>query len=348
MPERRRAPDPNMPHAGPTLAERSAALLEALGLCKASDIDEVTPLAGGVASDIARVRFGDRVVCVKFALPTLRVAAEWRVPVRRGKAEFAWLTVARSVLPDSAPALFGWSDAAGGFAMEYVGGPDVYLWKAALLAEAPDRGEADRVARALGCIHAASARVGFDDRPFRNADDFDAIRLEPYLRFTAQKHPAVARHLMAMADRLLAKSQILVHGDVSPKNILIRQGEPVLLDAECATMGDPCFDIAFCLNHLALKAVHLPGSRAHLLGAVPRFWNAYRPFVRWEDPTALEARVASLLPMLMLARVDGKSPVEYLNADAQRLVRAHALPLIERPVARLVEVVEWIRAGTVG
>ena len=327
-----------------SLSARSASLLEELGLCQPSEIVEAVPLAGGVASDIARVRFRDRTVCVKFALERLRVEQDWRAPVHRGRAEYAWLTAARRVRPGIVPALHGWSDAQGGFAMEYIGGPGVYLWKAALLAEEPDRGEAAKVADALGAIHAESTRAGFNTGPFRNAPDFEALRLDPYLRHTAGKHSDLAAPLVDMADALGRQDLVLVHGDVSPKNILLRDDRPVLLDAECATMGDGVFDVAFCLNHLALKAIHLPGSRARLVQAILAFWAAYRLHLTWEDPAAFEARVARLLPMLMLARVDGKSPVEYLSPAGQAKVRALARALIARPVAH-VGAVAAILAG---
>ena len=329
--------EPGHPLYG-TLFERSARLLEGLGLCQTTEIIEAVPLAGGVASDIARVRFRDRVVCIKFALERLRVEQDWRAPLHRGRAEYAWLTVAQGVRPGIVPALHGWSDAQGGFAMEYIAGPGVYLWKAALLAEEPDRGEAARVADALGAIHAASTRPGFDAGPFRNAPDFEMLRLDPYLRHTARRHPDLAAPLVAMADALGRQGRVLVHGDVSPKNILLREGRPVLLDAECATMGDGVFDVAFCLNHLALKAIHLPGSRGRLLRAFLDFWAAYRPHLRWEDAAAFETRVARLFPMLMLARVDGKSPVEYLTPAGQAQVRTQARALIARPAAQLVAV----------
>jgi aminoglycoside phosphotransferase (APT) family kinase protein len=228
--------------------------------------------------------------------------------------------------------------------MEYLAGTDTYLWKAALLSEEPDRGEVARVGDALGRIHAASALPGFDRSPFFNRDDFRALRLEPYLTFTAGRHPDLAARLIALADRLYAAEIALVHGDVSPKNILFRGTDPILLDAECATMGDPCFDVAFCLNHLALKSVHLPASREKLLASVGHFWHAYSPHIAWEEPQAMEERVAALLPALLLARVDGKSPVEYLSEKGRSAVRALAVPLISRPVATLGELVTTLKA----
>lgn len=298
---------------------------------------EVRPLAGGVASDIAVVSLPGREVCVKFALAKLKVAEDWHAPVHRNKAEFAWLSAATACVPENVPKLFGWSADDNGFAMEFLTGETVYLWKDALLAAAPDRGEAQAVAAVLGRIHAASTAPDFDRSPFQNRDDFRALRLEPYLSFTARKHPDLAPQLTELVTSLYEADAVLVHGDVSPKNILFRDGEPIILDAECATMGDPSFDLAFCLNHLLLKALHLPASQKVLLASVLRFWSSYAPLVDWEDVADLEARVAALLPALMLARVDGKSPVEYLSEASQARVRALAVPLIARPVRRLVD-----------
>jgi hypothetical protein len=104
-------------------------------------------------------------------------------------------------------------------------------------------------------------------------------------------------------------------------------------------MGDPAFDVAFCLNHLMLKSVHLPQNRAGLRQAVLDFWRVYAARVGWEAPQATEARVAALLPALMLARVDGKSPVEYLTAEGQAEVRARALALLGRPAGTVAALV---------
>jgi aminoglycoside phosphotransferase (APT) family kinase protein len=327
---------------------KSTALITELGLGTEADVEEVRPLSGGVASDIAIVRLPDKLICVKFALPKLKVAADWRAPVHRNAAEYAWLQIAAQLMPESAVRLYGRSEALHGFAMEFLDGPDVYLWKAALLAEAPGRGEAERVADLLGRIHAASAEVGFDSAAFENRDDFRALRIEPYLGFAAGQHPALGSPLEALTEMLYESRQVLVHGDVSPKNILFRSGGPVLLDAECATMGDASFDPSFCLNHLVLKAVHLPGSRDRLLADIGRFWRRYAAHVSWERQAALEGRVCRLVPALMLGRIDGKSPIEYLGAAERELVRDLAAGLIRHPEDDLSAFIERLESSLKG
>ncbi len=316
---------------------RCRRLLVELGLCAPDQALVVTPLTGGVASDIALVQSGASRWCIKFALAQLKVAEVWLVPVRRNKAEYNWLLAASHVVPASVPVLYGRSDREGGFAMQYLDGDQVYLWKAALLAALPDRGEAALVGSVLGQIHAASTAADFNQNPFHNRDDFHAIRLEPYLLFTAFRHPDLSDRLHALTERLYTADRVLVHGDVSPKNILFRDGAPVILDAECATMGDASFDLAFCLNHLILKALHLPECRTRLLASVLDFWAAYSAHVTWEDSADLEARICALLPALMLARVDGKSPVEYLSAAHRAKLRQVTLPLIAAPKVRLTD-----------
>lgn len=318
-----------------TFELRCKSVVESLGLCRFDDVTSIKRLAGGVASDIAAVTFGDQTICVKFALNKLRVNEDWFAPIHRSKTEFAWLTVAAQIVPGATPTLYGCSDSENGFAMEYIDGSDVCLWKSDLLIGVQNKGVSCAVATTIGRIHAASTESGFDRTVFDTAADFESLRIDPYLRHTAGRHPDIAPRLLALADHLAQSKLALVHGDVSPKNILIRSGQPILLDAECASMGDPAFDVAFCLNHLLLKYIHLPDSRTNLLAATQQFWDAYAQHISWEDNNQMEARVTELLPALMLARIDGKSPVEYLSEASRTHVRAIARPLIDTPVKNI-------------
>jgi hypothetical protein len=145
--------------------------------------------------------------------------------------------------------------------------------------------------------------------------------------------------LKALAERTAKTKLALVHGDVSPKNILVGPQGPIFLDAECAWYGDPAFDLAFCLNHMLLKCVWVPGFSGKYLSCFDSLSSRYVKSVTWERPEALEQRVATLLPGLLLARIDGKSPVEYITAQADRnRVRAAATGLLKNPPATLSEV----------
>lgn len=327
---------------------RCEALLAEIGKQDILPLDEAKPLTGGVASDIAMVRKGDDKACVKFALAKLKVAAEWHAPVHRNAAEYAWLKVAADVVPEAGLKLYGRSDTDHGFAMEFLQGEEVYLWKDVLLAGQAPKGEAALMANMLGKIHQYSAKAEFDTSAFQNRDDFYALRIEPYLAYTAQQQPVVAEQLTLLADDLYASQIALVHGDVSPKNIFYRDGQPVLLDAECATMGDPVFDLAFCLNHLVIKSLHVPAIRHALWAEVQAFWDTYESYVDWEDAAGLQQRLCRLLPALMLGRVDGKSPVEYLDTDGQAQLRNLALQCIQQPQATIKEFIEQIKQALEG
>ena len=127
-----------------------------------------------------------------------------------------------------------------------------------------------------------------------------------------------------------------MHGDVSAKNILMGPHGPVFLDAECAWWGDPAFDLAFCLNHLLLKCLWVPHASDAFIASFDALAAAYLEGVDWEPSVDLERRTTALLPGLLLARVDGKSPVEYITEDVQRdLVRQVARGLLRLPVERL-------------
>lgn len=317
-------------------------LVVELGLGRAGDIQSIEPLTGGVASDIAKVVVAGNAICIKFALPKLKVAQNWRAPVHRNQAEYHWLLTASKIAPGAAPQLFGRSDTLHGFAMEYLDGEDVYLWKDALLKGALPRDEAGRTAEILGQIHAASALPDFDRSPFQNQDDFNDLRIDPYLRFTATRHPEFTAQITEVADALYRADTVLVHGDVSPKNVMIRGRAPVLLDAECATMGAPSFDVAFCLNHLVLKTFHMPQLHAVMRAEIATFWTVYARHIHWQNEGDLDHEVATLLPMLLLARIDGKSPVEYLHPETANLVRATALRLISTQPATLDDVLNNI------
>jgi aminoglycoside phosphotransferase (APT) family kinase protein len=174
---------------------------------------------------------------------------------------------------------------------------------------------------------------------------FHAIRLEPYLLATGERHPALKSRFEALARRTAETKLCLVHGDVSPKNILAGPRGPVFLDAECAWYGDPAFDLAFCLNHLLLKCLWVPRAAADFLRCFDALSAAYLEGIAFDG---VEARTASLLPALLLARVDGKSPVEYLTEEAQKsIVRRAARALLEEPPVSLLRVREtWRESST--
>ncbi|HEY6518982.1 MAG TPA: aminoglycoside phosphotransferase family protein [Roseiarcus sp.] len=320
--------------------------LRRMGLVKAGESVRLTALTGGVSSDISLVEAGGRRFCVKRALSRLKVAALWEAPVKRNAAEAAYMRAVARWLPHAVPHVLGEDAKAGWFAMDYLAPEDHPLWKAQLLAGIVDVDFAAAVGRDLAIIHARSAADPNIPAAFANDDTFEAIRIEPYLRATGRAHPKLAARFDELVHITLTTKRALVHGDISPKNILQGPGGPVFLDAECAWFGDPAFDLAFCLNHLLLKGAREGADRGRYNVAFSALASAYLAGVSWESATELEARAAALLPALFLARIDGKSPVEYLTRESERAaVRRCAEPLVADPPSRLKDIVDaWERA----
>ena len=319
--------------------------LRRMRLLSASDTAPLTPLAGGVSSDIVRADLAGGAVCVKRALPRLKVEADWQAPVERSRWEVEWMRVAGSIVPDAVPRVLGTDEPSGMFAMEYLDPVRYPVWKARLRDGVVEPSFAAEVGSRIGRIHAATARSDEVARRFATDHIFIPIRLDPYLAATARTHPDCAARLRELSDTTLRSKLALVHGDVSPKNILCGPNGPVFLDAECAWYGDPAFDLAFCLNHLLLKCAWRPQWTDALLTCFHSLVGAYMPQVEWESAPGLEARAAHLLPGLFLARVDGKSPVEYLSEPWQReAVRAVGRRYLLRPAERLGELAQAWRS----
>jgi aminoglycoside phosphotransferase (APT) family kinase protein len=340
-----------MSHANISVADGDTAgvapILRRHGLIAESAEPRFSALTGGVASDIWLVTSGDQTFVVKRALAKLRVHADWRAPLARNAAEVAWLRTAARIVPHAAPRILG-HDAGGAlFVMEYLSPADHPLWKSQLAAGKADPSFAAKVGASIAQIHAATAGDSAIAREFANDSTFHAIRLEPYLEYTAARHPDLRERLYALSRLTLETKHALVHGDLSPKNILNGPHGPVFLDAECAWYGDPAFDLAFCLNHMLLKVLWVLPARAGFLACFDSLSDAYFAGVGWEQKEDLERRAAELLPALLLARIDGKSPVEYISGDRPRaLAREFARSLIATPPRSLAEIREGWNAQT--
>jgi len=300
-----------------------------------------TALTGGVASEIWKVETSKQTYCIKRALSKLKVSADWFVPSDRNYFEVAWCQIVGKIIPGAAPKIFYQDQKFMFFCMEFFDSDDYPLWKDELRDGRVDPKQAGNVGRILGKIHSASASDKVIHNQFPRTDIFHAIRLEPYLEATAAKHPNLRQALFSLSRRTGKNRPVMIHGDTSPKNIVLGTRGPVFLDAECACMGDPAFDLAFCLKHFLLKCLWVPTAREKLLKCFEAMVAAYLAEVTWEDPEEVEFRTATLLPGLFLGRIDGKSPVEYIVKEEEKnKVRQCASELLISPPSRLVDIVE--------
>lgn len=319
--------------------------LQRMGLLQPDETPAITPLTGGVSSDIVRIDLAGGPICIKRALPKLKVQADWKAPVERNQYEIEWMRVAAAVTPQAVPKILGEDRATGMFAMEFLEAKRYPVWKSQLRDGEISSATAASVGMRIAAIHARTAGNLDIAAKFPTDHIFFPIRLEPYLSATAARHPDCAARLESLVRVTGATKKALVHGDVSPKNILAGPNGPVFLDAECAWYGDPAFDIAFCLNHLLLKCVWREQWQARYLECFDALAQSYLAGVAWEPRADIEQRAAHLLPGLLLGRIDGKSPVEYITNDAERNpVRRVARTLLLKPVDTFARIREaWLR-----
>ena len=322
------------------LPQEIVCALEGAGLLRSGNAT-VTPLAGGVSCDIWRVEDDGRRFAVKRALPKLRVQAEWFASPFRNRHEQDYLKYVGKFLPGVVPGiLFSGKDF---FAMEFLG-DEFRDWKKLLLSGTVVRETADDAGRTLGRIHRESWNDPEAAGLLATDRHFHELRIAPYLLASADKHPEIAGLIHAEAKRLASTKLALVHGDYSPKNLMVAPGRLVVLDCEVAWFGDPAFDLCFLINHLLLKSLHLRERAGALLDLVPRMLFAYHAEIGENRFQTVSRHSPALLLCLLLARVDGKSPVEYLTAPSKKdFIRSFVHRHLPSPPRTLPELIElWI------
>ncbi|MDQ6672907.1 MAG: aminoglycoside phosphotransferase family protein [Chloroflexota bacterium] len=273
-----------------------------------------TPGGGGVSGELLFVDGPDGPIVVKRALPKLKVAADWFASPKRSAVEAACLRVLADVLgQDCVPRVLWVDEQAHSFAMQRL--PDRYVvWKARLLRCDVDLTTAARVGQLLGQMHTRTS-----DRPdlaeqFDNRAYLFDLRIRPYHQRVAERQPRLAEAIDGVVQRMLLDRRCLVHGDFSPKNLLTDGPAVVVLDCEVAHWGDPRFDVAFCLSHLLLKTLHSASCSAGLAQATTAYLDAYAE----AGLKVLDQELSRATGCLVLARVVGDSPVDYLHTPALR------------------------------
>jgi len=293
----------------------------------------VTALGGGVSNHVLLVESPKRRCVVKQSLGKLRVEQDWFARRDRIWREAEALRCLEPLLPPgSVPSLL--YEDRDNYVMAMSAAPGDHSWKAVLMA-----GEATEAqARTIGSMHRAMLAGGAGNPLFMDLEVFDQLRLDPYYRSTALRHPDLAPAFEAAIERCVQRRTGLVHGDWSPKNLMVEGDRITAIDFEVIHYGDPAFDSGFLLNHLLLKSFHKPLHRALYRRLAAVYWETLQPEAELARGTFVH------LPLLLLARVDGKSPTEYItSADTKQSIRGFARELIETPAASPDTVWERLR-----
>jgi aminoglycoside phosphotransferase (APT) family kinase protein len=303
----------------------------------------VRVLAGGISNRTVLVErpTGESWV-LKQALEKLRVPVDWFSDPERVHREALGLRWLQELAPPGTITPLVFEDHEHHLlAMEAVPEPHEN-WKAMLL-EGRVRGEhVEQFGRLLGEVHRNAHERREELAPiFEDRSFFESLRLEPYYGYTATQVPAAADFLRALIDETLACRVSLTHGDYSPKNILVYEGRLVLLDHEVIHFGDPAFDLGFSLTHFLSKAHHLPDRRAAFADAANLYWWTYLRTVGEADwVEGLEARAVRHTLGCLLARVAGRSPLEYLDKEERLRQEEAVLALMPHPPATVPELVD--------
>ena len=321
-----------------------AGYLEASGRVAGGEAEglRISVLSGGVSNRTVKVSFpSGKAWVLKQALSKLRVPVDWFAdPARAHREAMAIGTLTRMCHQGCVPRLVFEDEGNHLIAMEAVGEPHDN-WKSLLLQGRLEEDHVRQFAGLLAAIHAG----GYLDRKslasrFADRSYFRALRLEPYYSYTAGKVPEAAGFLSRLIRQTEMTAITLVHGDYSPKNILVHNGKLVLLDHEVIHFGDPAFDLGFSITHLVSKAHHLRRLRERFAEGACLYWQVYKAGIAgmpWADQ--LEERAARHTLGCLLARAAGRSQLEYLD-QAERQRQAHAAAaLAKAPPAGLEDLV---------
>lgn len=315
--------------------ESAVEYLKTRGMIPEEVEPESIPLGGGISNQVIMVNWEQGCLVVKQPREKLDVAMDWPADLRRIHIEANGLRTYRRLLFESS---LSWASSPQVIhedfenhiiAMECMPVEGTWMWKTELLKGIVDLKIAERLGTLLGSVQSLASRDPQVQSMFSFKQHFDELRIDPYHRTAASRNPDLRDIILREAERVFSDEITIVHGDFSPKSVLVNRSDfaPHLwvFDMEVAHWGDPSFDTGFMLNHLFIKAVHIKEMRDELIEAAMRFWEAYDSLVDWD----IEADTVSELGCLMLARVDGKSPVEYLNsveeAEALRRISKRSL-----------------------
>ncbi len=288
------------------------------GIISANDQAEVEVLTGGVSNVVLAITTAEKKLVLKQALAELKVAEKWEADQRRAIVEANAIALFHKLSPNQVPNLVFLDPERFILILDRVPVGST-VWKTDLLDGVinPD------VAAVLGTTLAMWHNFGEKDKEarlqFMEDSLFEQLRVDPFYRFVAAKNENLKPVISKLIGELEGDKTTIVHGDFSPKNIMVGMDEQVyILDFEVTHVGNPVFDLAFLLAHLLCKLFRTsePLEEKMLIASAQRFISAY------EDIRPISNSLPLHTALIALARVEGKSPVNYLDkAQQDQLVK---------------------------
>ena len=299
-------------------------------------------LGGGVSGIAAFVHANGKDMIIKQALAKLKVAEEWLCDPSRMKIEARSNEIYHRLVPENTPEVYFYDEA--NYIFGRAAAPEhCVMWKTDLMSGKLDFEVARKVIESLMIVHNECSKDNAVAKEFDDNAIFYDLRISPYLEFILNKHPQLTEYSKPVIEELMKSKITLVHGDYSPKNVMVDGRQVFLTDFEVAHYGHPSFDLGFISNHLILKSIHMEQFGISYLGMLEYMLNCYFAGANYMDNAALEKSFLALLPLLMIARVDGKSPVEYITRDeVKQFVRDCAYSIINSGISTRKALIELL------
>ncbi len=301
--------------------------LKSRGLIDNDSMPEVEVLTGGVSNSVFAVQQGVHDLVLKQALPELKVKTLWVADQRRAIVEAKATQAYQKFTPENVPNLIDYDP--NEFTLVIARAPrSCTNWREDLLAGNIQVPIASQLGEILGIWHRESAQDRALLAEFAEDSLFEQLRITPFYRAIGKVHIDIGLRMTGLIEELGTNKSALVHGDFSPKNILIdNDKKAIVLDFEVAHTGNPIFDLAFLMGHLLCKFFYFQERKQQ----EKIFQSAQSFLVSYENTFGAKASPTLIwhIAAIALARVDGVSIVHYLSEESRIDLRTHALAVLK-------------------
>ncbi len=312
------------------------------GLALSSTAIQIQHLPGGVSNSVLKIAAGDDRFVLKQALAKLKVASEWLSDVERSNVEKQALKFLHKITPGFAPELV-YEDEENYLLIMQCAPENSVTWKSLLMQRDCNERVAYNVGEVLGRLHAATHDLQEAKERFGNKKFYHQLRIAPFFDFLKTSHPSLQKEIDRHIEQSLSREWSLVIGDYSPKNILVHNQDLTIIDFEVVHYGDTSFDLGFLTAHLSLKAIVGGPYRRNYQRVLQQAVEGYFTHINFLDRTLLEQLAVQQLGWILLARVDGKSPAEYISTvEEKQFIRQVAYEILRNNMKTYSEVIDFL------
>ena len=300
-------------------------------------------LTGGVSSEVYHVKTNKNNYCIKRSLKRLLVKKKWIANTNRIKFEYLWLKHCQNILKRNIPNTYEFNNKKKYIVMEYLKTSQYKTLKQLYFNKIININTIRSISKHLYKIHSNSSNYKTKKTFEGNYKNFYDLRLDPYFNEVGRVYPKYKGYIKKINENYIKHSNTLVHGDFSPKNILVGKNKIIYLDAECCNFGDPVFDLVFFTNHLLIKSIFFKDKSQEFIKLYISFYKEYLSNLSTKNFNSYIDRIIKMTPIMLLSRVDGKSPVEYINkVKIKNIIRKKSFLLLDSKISSLNDIIKVI------